>query len=255
MSDLNLELYNTPHSTCSQKVRLCLWEKGLGWTDHHIDLATNEHLTPNYLKINPNGVVPTLIHDGKLVHDSSVICEYLDEIAPDPNLTPADPHQRATMRAWMRFFEEVPTVAIRVPSFNMAFLPRFEGLGEEDFREMQSDIRPLRKQFYRRMGPDGFNVEDFEAALEQIVNTCRRMEGALSNGGPWLLGEAYTLADVIGAPLIDRMEDLGFSYLWEEDFPAMTAWFARMKDRPAFQETFFPLTRLSEKHDLAGPTC
>jgi glutathione S-transferase len=95
------------------------------------------------------------------------------------------------MRAWMRFFEEVPTVAVRVPSFNMAFLPRFKGLVEEKFHEAQSDIRPLRKQFYRRMGPQGFGSEDFAAALEQISNTCRRMEAALSDD-EWLVGGTNT---------------------------------------------------------------
>ena len=77
-----LELYNTPHSTCSQKVRICLAEKNLEWTDRHVNLATKEHLAPAYLKINPNGVVPTLIHDGAVITDSSVICEYIDEVFP-----------------------------------------------------------------------------------------------------------------------------------------------------------------------------
>lgn len=78
-----LELYHAHISTCSQKVRLCLAEKGLAWTSHPIEFATGEHLRPAYLQLNPNGVVPTLVHDGRPVIDSSVICEYLEEIAPD----------------------------------------------------------------------------------------------------------------------------------------------------------------------------
>ena len=117
------ELYNTPHSTCSQKVRLCLAEKNVSWTDVHVDIANNEHLTPEYLTINPNGVVPTLSHNGNFICDSSVICEYLDEVIPEPALIPKNPIKRAEMRTWMRFIEEVHTVAVRVPSFNMAFAP------------------------------------------------------------------------------------------------------------------------------------
>ena len=229
---------------------MCLAEKDLTWEDKFIDLATNEHLTAEYLKINPNGVVPTLVHENRLVHDSSVICEYLDDVFPDTPLSPKDPHARAEMRAWMRFHEEVPTIAVRTPSFNMAFLPRFQGLDEQQFHDQQSDIRPLRKQFYRRMGAKGFNREDFEAALEQITNTCRRMDRALENS-PWLVEDTYTLADIIVAPLIDRMEDLGFAELWESDFPAMTDWFARIKKRPAFQTALYEGCRLSEKHTLA----
>jgi glutathione S-transferase len=78
-----LELYHAHISTCSQKVRLCLAEKGLEWTSHPIEFFRGEHLTPAYLALNPNGVVPTLVHDGRPVIDSSVICEYLEEIAPD----------------------------------------------------------------------------------------------------------------------------------------------------------------------------
>jgi glutathione S-transferase len=146
-----LKLYNAPHSTCSQKVRICLHEKGLSFEDIKLDLGKGkDQLKPEYLKLNPNGVVPTLVDDGNVIIDSSVICEYLDEKYPAPKLTPDDVVERAQMRAWMRYLEEVPTVAVRVPSFNMGFLPRFAGLDETRFRAEQSDIRPIRKHFYRR---------------------------------------------------------------------------------------------------------
>ena len=123
------------------------------------------------------------------------------------------------MRAWMRFLEEVPTSAVRVPSFNMAFLPRFAGLDRDGFLREQADIRPLRKHFYRRMGPTGFKKEDVEASLEQLGNTWARMEKALADG-PWLLGAHYSLADIVVAPLIDRMADLGFAEAWEDETSA-----------------------------------
>lgn len=241
-----LTLYNAAHSTCSQKVRICLAEKGLSFEDIKLDLGNGkDHLKPEYLKINPNGVVPTLIEDGNIITDSSVICEYLEEKYPAPRLAPEGLVQRATMRAWMRFLEEVPTAAVRVPSFNMGFLPRYEGLNREQFEAEQSDIRPIRKQFYRRMGPSGFKKEDVEASLEQLGNTCRRMNLALADG-PWLVGEQYSLADIIVAPLIDRMSDLGFSDIWEAKYSRVTEWFERMRARPAFQATFYPGSRMSE---------
>jgi glutathione S-transferase len=241
-----LTLYNAAHSTCSQKVRICLAEKNLAFEDIRLDLGKNkDHLKPEYLKLNPNGVVPTLIDDGHIVLDSSVICEYLDERYRAVRLTPEDLVERARMRAWMRYLEEVPTAAVRVPSFNMGFLPRYDGLDRKRFEQEQSDIRPIRKQFYRRMGPSGFKKEDVEASLEQLGNTCRRMNEALSKG-PWLLGQQYTLADIIVTPLIDRMADLGFSDLWETKYPRVTEWYQRMRERPAFQATFYPGSRMSE---------
>jgi glutathione S-transferase len=241
-----LKLYNAAHSTCSQKVRICLAEKNLSFEDIKLDLGkAKDHLKPDYLKINPNGVVPTLVDGDEIILDSSVICEYLEERFPQVRLAPNDLAQRARMRAWMRFLEEVPTAAVRVPSFNMGFLPRYEGMDRKTFEGVESDVRPIRKQFYRRMGPAGFKKEDVEASFEQIANTCSRMHAALEQG-PWLLGEQYTLADIIVAPLIDRMADLGLSEIWTGRFPRVSAWYARMQARPAFQKTFYPGARMSE---------
>ena len=240
-----LELYHANHSTCSQKVRLCIAEKGLDFEGHLIDLGAKEQLDPEYLKLNPNGVVPTLVHDEVVIMDSSVICEYLDEVFPEQRLTPPDPAERAHMRKWMRYIEEVPTAAVRFPSFNMAFLPRFDGLNEEQFIKQQADVRPLRKGFFRRMGPAGFSYEDIEEFFDQISKTAARMEKALTNG-PWLPGDMYTLADVIVAPLIDRIAGQGLNYLWEDDYLRVTDWFARMQARPAFATAFYRGARLTE---------
>ncbi|MCK9915209.1 glutathione S-transferase family protein [Microbacteriaceae bacterium K1510] len=246
-----LTLYNAAHSTCSQKVRICLAEKKLPFKDVKLDIGkAKEHLRPDYLKINPNGVVPTLVDGDDIIVDSSVICEYLEERYPEVRLSPENLADRARMRAWMRFLEEVPTAAVRVPSFNMGFLPRYEGMDRKTFEGVESDIRPIRKQFYRRMGPQGFKKEDVEASLEQIANTCSRMSAALEKG-PWLLGEQYTLADIIVAPLIDRMADLGMDTIWNEKFPRVADWYERMQARPAFQQTFYPGARMSEFLPLA----
>ena len=241
-----LKLYNAAHSTCSQKVRICLAEKKLPFEDIKLDIGkAKQHLKPDYLKINPNGVVPTLVDDGEVVTDSSVICEYLDEKYPQVKLSPDNLVERARMRAWMRFLEEVPTAAVRVPSFNMGFLPRYEGMDRNTFEGVEADIRPIRKQFYRRMGPGGFRDEDVRASFEQIGNTCARMSAALGHG-PWLLGQQYSLADIIVAPLIDRMNDLGMSEIWTGKYPRVTDWYARMQARPAFQQTFYAGSRMSE---------
>ena len=148
-----LELYNFPMSTCSQKVRIVLAEKGLEWKDHRI--VSGEHLKPEYLALNPNGVVPTLVHDGVPIIDSSVICEYLDEICPQNSTTPPDAMGRAKMRAWLRYIEEVPTPAVRYPSFNRVLVHNHNKMSQAEF-DKTADKRPLRKHFYRRMGLTGF---------------------------------------------------------------------------------------------------
>lgn len=245
-----LKLYHANHSTCSQKVRLCLAEKGLEFESQLVNLAMNEHLTPEYLKLNPNGVVPTLIHDDAVITDSGVICEYLDEVFPQIQMLPSDPAERAVVRAWGRYLDEVPTAAIRVPSFNMAFLPRYNGLDDDTFQKEQADVRPIRKHFYEKMGRKGFNAVEVNAAMEQFDSTLKRMEDRLQSVD-WLSGPAFGLADIIVLPLVDRMDDLSFADMWESKYPKVTDWFDRCKKRASFEKAFYPKSRLSEFLEIA----
>ena len=155
-----LELYNFQQSTCSQKVRFVLAEKNLEWVDKRLDSRRGEHLKPDYLAINPNGLVPSLIHDDAIILDSSVIMEYLDEIFHDVSMVPENPVSRAHLRKWLRYMEEIPTPAIRYPSFQKYLIRSFKHLDDEAM-EAQAKRRPLRTEFYRRMGTDGFTDIEF----------------------------------------------------------------------------------------------
>ena len=98
-----LTLYHGVTSTCSKRVRMALAEKGVEWDSVHLDLSRRDNLEPEYLKINPNGVVPTLItENGTVIIESTVILEYLDDAYPDIPLKPDDPIARARMRLWTK---------------------------------------------------------------------------------------------------------------------------------------------------------
>jgi glutathione S-transferase len=242
-----LVLYHTSHSTCSQKVRLVLHEKGVKFEEVRIDLAKKEQLKPDYLALNPNGVVPTLVDDGIPIIESSVICEYLDEKFPHNPLVPADLVERARMRAWTHYIEEVAVGAIRVPSFNRAFLYRFEGQSQKEFEDREIKPRPVRKELFQRMGsPKGFSKEEIDKSLGELSETCRRMDEAIAKNGPWIIGEQFTLADVLVMPSIDRMADLGLASVWEGKFPRVAQWYERLQARPAFQATYYPGSRVSD---------
>src|SRR5215475_7027633 len=194
---MTFTLYNAPQSTCSQRVRFVLNAKGLPFEEIKLDLLAGDQLKPEYLALNPNGVVPTLDHDGAIVIDSSVIIEYLDEVAPDrERFTPQDPVKRAHMRALIRFIDEMPAAAVRVPTFNLAFLPRFAAMSEEEFLAF-AESKPLRKEFMLAMGRKGFPEKDMDAAMDRLSRTLARMEHEIArSGGPWLLGKSPTLADI-----------------------------------------------------------
>jgi glutathione S-transferase len=240
-------LYHAAHSTCSQKVRMVLHEKALHFDEVRVDLAKKDQLKPDYLAINPNGVVPTLVDDGVPIIESSVICEYLEEKYPENPLLPSDIVARAHTRAWMHYIEEVAVGAIRVPSFNRAFLYRFEKLDQKQFESEEINPRPVRRELFQRMGsPKGFGKQEIDRSLEQLGETCRRMDAAISKHGPWLMGGQFTLADVLVMPSIDRMADLGLSHVWEGKYPRVGEWYERLKARPAFQATYCPGSRVSE---------
>ena len=244
---MSFTLYNAPQSTCSQRVRFVLNAKGLPYEEKKLDLLAGDQLDPVYLALNPNGVVPTLVHDGAVVIDSSVIIEYLDEISPAPeNFTPAAPAERARMRALMRFIDEMPAAAVRVPTFNLAFLPRFAAMSEEEFVAF-AESKPLRKEFMLAMGRTGFPQKDMDAALARMRRTYERMDAAITaSGGPWLLGRAISLADIALMPAIVRMADLGLASGWA-DRPRVARWHEAIQAHPAFKPTYYFGSLLTEK--------
>jgi glutathione S-transferase len=244
---MSFTLYNAPQSTCSQRARFVLNAKNIPFGEVKLDLLAGDQLKPEYLALNPNGVVPTLDHDGAIVTDSSVIIEYLDEIAPEPeSFTPRDPVKRAGMRALMRFIDEMPAAAVRVPTFNLAFLPRFAAMSEEEFLAF-AESKPLRKEFMLAMGRKGFPQKEMDAAVQRLRRTYERMDTEIAkSGGPWLLGREISLADIAVMPAIVRMADLGQETAWQ-DLPRVQRWYDAIRAHPAFRPTYYPGSLLTER--------
>jgi len=239
-------LHNAPQSTCSQRVRFVLNAKDLRFDEVRLNLLEGDQLKPDYLKLNPNGVVPTLDHDGAIVIDSTVITEYLDEVEPETPFTPENPVARARMRALMHFIDEMPAAAVRVPTFNLAFLPSFQKMSRADFVAM-AESKPLRREFMLTMGQTGFPQAEMDAALARLRRTYDRMDADIEkSGGPWLLGKDISLADVAAMPALVRMDDLGMAYQWQ-DLPRIVTWFDNIRAQPAFRPTYYHGSLLSER--------
>jgi glutathione S-transferase len=239
-------LYNAPQSTCSQRVRFVLNAKKLPFAEVKLNLLEGDQLKPDYLKLNPNGVVPTLDHDGAIVTDSTVITEYLDEVVEDGSFTPESPLERARMRALMHFADEMPAASVRVPTYNLAFLPRFQKMSRDEFVAL-AESKPLRREFMMTMGQTGFPKAEMDAALGRLRRTYERMQAEIDkSGGPWLLGKQITLADVAIMPALVRMDDLGMSDQWQ-NLPRVVAWFDAIRAQPAFAPTYYPGSLLSER--------
>jgi glutathione S-transferase len=240
------KLYNAPQSTCSQRVRFVLNAKGQPFVEEKLDLLAGDQLKPDYLALNPNGVVPTLDHDGAIVIDSSVIIEYLDEVVPQASMTPRDPVKRGRMRSLMRFIDEMPAAAVRIPTFNLAFLPRFAAMSEDEFVAF-AESKPLRKEFMMAMGRTGFPQKEMDGAMGRLRRSYERMDESIEeSGGPWLLGRDITLADVSVMPAMVRMADLNRESDWA-DLPRVAKWYELIRAEPAFKPTYYPGSLLTER--------
>src|SRR6478609_6889403 len=246
-------LYNSPQSTCSQRVRFVLNAKAQPFAETKLDLLAGDQLKPEYLALNPNGVVPTLDHEGHIVTDSSVIIEYLDEVVPQTaNFTPRDPVKRAAMRSLMRFIDEMPAAAVRVPTFNLAFLPRFAAMSEEEFLAF-AESKPLRKEFMLAMGRTGFSEKEMNAALERMRRTYERMDREIAaSGGPRLMGKRITLADVAVMPALVRMADLNLDAMWKQ-MPRIERWYDEIRAHSAFKPTYYFGSLLTERFPHLRP--
>lgn len=245
-------LYDNPGSTCAQRVRFALAVKGIGFQSHKLDLLAGDQLKPEYLALNPNGVVPTLVHNGEIITDSAVILEYLDEIAPTTEpLRPAGGVALARMRAMLHYIDEMPAAAVRVPSFNLAFLPAFRKMTDAAFVAL-ADSKPLRREFLLAMGRTGFPQADMDQALDRLRRSCARMHDWITtSGGPWVMGERMTLPDIAIMPTLVRLEELRLAHLWE-GYPAISAWLDRITAHAAFAPTYYPGALLGDRFAHLG---
>ena len=232
-----VELYHFWSSVCSVRCRMALEEKGVAWTSRYVDIFRFEQLTPEYLAINPDGVVPTLVHDGEPIRESTIINEYIDAAFPGPRLVPADPLLAARMREFIRHCETDFDAIVKLTLVNY-ILPKLRNRWGDDVLREQAARRPLK--YYQDFHSRGVRGEIGEAELaearERIQGLLDRVERLLGKG-PWILGEPFTLADVTIAPYMYRLSALGADQFWSRDKRArVNAWYGRLMERPAFQK-------------------
>jgi glutathione S-transferase len=229
-----LALYHNDMSSCAQKVRLVLAEKGLEWENRHLDLRAGEHQKDWYIKLNPRAVVPTLIDGDIVVPESNVINEYLDECFPDPPLKPADPFGRARMRLWTKQLDEgVHDAGIAVLSFALAFRHQYLTRGEAGKAMLESIPDPAKRERRREVIEKGLDSSHFRVAIERLLTLYRDMDKALASHA-WLAGDAYSIADAAFTPYIVRLEHLDVMGLLDRT-PRTADWYRRIKARPSFQ--------------------
>ena len=230
----NFALYHAWLSSASRRVRFALEEKELAYEGILVDLHLFEQHSPEYLALNPNGWVPTLVHDGHPLIESTVICEYLDAVFPDKPLRPSEPRALARMRVWSKWVDEVVLRAFQVANWNRMMGPTATRWTDAQVEQrLQAIPVPDRREDWRRVAREPFNDRDIDHAIANIRRTLERMESDLS-AGAWLAGASFSLADIHLSPYIVRLGEHAQRGLHLADYPRCDDWWQRMQARPAF---------------------
>ncbi len=234
-----LTLYAFHNSICTQKVFITLAEKEIAYDEKLVNLFASEQFDPAYLKLNPKGVVPTLVHDGRAIPESTLICEYLDETSPDRPLVPADPYLKARMRLYSKLVDEAVFEATRELSFSAMFRERMKNMPAEQREKRFTNVGdPSRRARFESTYELGVESPYVFQAIGNWEKAFRQMDASLApapdgDGGPWLVSGMFSLADINMIPFVWRIEFLDLIDIWMDDYPRVAEWWARAKARPS----------------------
>jgi len=240
---MTFTLYHHGSSVCAAKVRFAMDEKGLDWDGVYIDILKGEQFDPDYLKLNPKGVVPTLVHDDTVIPDSTVIIEYLDDIAPETSVHPKDPWERAQVRYWTKAVDEDLHPACGAVTFVCSHRHTvLKNLGPEGVKEFLASTPPISVTSDWKSQKDAFTRYGFDApgAAEKVKlydTYLHKMEDALSDGSDWLVGNKFSIADIAMTPYVNRLAMMSMRGMWENGrLPNVERWFAAIEARPNFKK-------------------
>jgi glutathione S-transferase len=234
---MKVELYHNGLSTCSQKVRLALAEKGVVWASREIELIAGAHKQPDYMKLNPKGVVPTLVIDDIPIVESNIINEYIDDAFDGPALKPPDPIARAKMRLFNKHVEDETHPASGIVTYSTVMRqfqlhqPREDVLAGIE-KSPTAHERAVRRSLFEH----GVEAPECQAAIATLGIFVARLELVLGEN-EWVAGDQFSLADCAAAPYVLRNDHLGMSALWADGaMPNVARWFAALVARPSFAE-------------------
>ncbi len=233
LKDLSgLHVWHGGLSSCSQRVRIVLAEKGLDWESHVVDLAAGEHAGAAYQAINPKGLVPAMVDDGTVLIESIDIIDHLDRRAPAPPMRPEDPGEEAEMADWLAKADAAQG-DLKLLSHEFLFQPTHKRPPEKLAAFVAGHRNEALVAFQQEFNsPEGFPREKVAAAVARTDEGFRELDTALADAD-WLVGGRLTLADVAWMPNIHRMALMDWPF---ERYPNLSRWKARIEALPCYQK-------------------
>lgn len=239
-----LELYHHGSSVCAAKVRFALAEKCVEPdVMHYVDILKGEQFDPEYLKINPKAVVPSLVHDNNIINESTVICAYINDAFDGPSLVPDDPVARARLRIWEKMVDEQLHPACGELTFVCCHRHIVMRLGEGRLREFLSNtpeesVTSTWKERKKAIVRLGFETPGIEDTIRLYDSSLFKLEEILEEYD-WLAGSSFSLADIALTSYVNRLDMLGMSGMWTDGrLPHVEAWFDRIKSMASFAPAF-----------------
>jgi len=228
----DLHLYHAEPASNSLKVLQAIHEKGVPFVSHQIDLRRFEQHDPAFLKINPAGQVPVLVHDGRILTESTVINEYLDEVFDGPALRPDGAYDRAQMRIWTKFVDEVFRPSLSFLAWHRVIPGLVAGLREDEFEERLARI-PLKEKRdkWALAARGGFTERELETWRHHLDEAIDRLERRLADAD-WLVADRFSLADIAMFAMTNGMPRSFPDLVNEHRTPRTTDWLQRMRARP-----------------------
>ncbi len=241
-----IHLYHADVSNCAARVRFLLDEKGLAWESHHINLRKKENVTAAYFAINSKGIVPSLVHDGTVVVESNDILRYLEEKFPEPSFLPASQAGREKVDEWLTLSGDIHMPGIKTFQYvkvNSKLLQKTEEEVER-YRRLQKHEDMLSFHAKHDTPGSNFSDEEFSNAVAMLDTAFSEMDAMLS-GNDWMIDNTYSLTDISWAPSITTLLRGGFPF---EKYANVTAWYARIGERPAFRSAVAAWQPGQERH-------
>ena len=238
-----LKLYSFGPGANSLKPMLALYEKqDLPFTIHKLDPSKFEHHSDWFKAINPNGQVPALDDNGKIVTESTVICEYLEDAHPTAvKLRPDDHFDRAQMRIWTKWVDEYFCWCVSTIGWHRVVKPMAMQLSDAEFEEHLKKIPIPEQRVKWRRAREGFPQEMLDDEMRKIGVSVRKLDDHLANN-EWLAGGMYTLADICNFAIAAGM-DKGYPDLVNtSDTPHLMRWLQQIHERPAVKKMYAEVT-------------
>jgi glutathione S-transferase len=237
-TDMTMKLYSFGPAANSMKPLLTVFKKGLDVEKHRLESAKFEHHSDWFKAINPRGQVPALVDGDKVITESTVICEYLeDEYPTDVVLRPADSFGRAQMRVWTKWVDEYFCWCVSTIGWHRYVGNMVKGLSDTEFEEKVAAIPVVEQQVKWRRAREGFPQDMLDEEMRKIAFSVRRLDDHLADN-EWLVGNMFSLADICNFAIANGMQ-FGFADLVnKEATPHLLRWIEQINVRPAAQAMF-----------------